>query len=372
MYRPALQRTEVLVVMAIVTAIVFYGTSALRVERKAPGYEVKIRAVKRMARALEVLKNYHLQQAVMVDPVNDPNETGLIGHQYSLITTDQGDLDAKISVLDPNMAAMVVDLLLRTGVKAGDTIVVTLTGSMPGANLAVYCAAYEMDLVPIIVTSLGASQWGANDENFTWLDMERVLRDSGVVDYHSRAATLGGGGDIGRRLSPKGRRLLRQAAKRNQVPLLEAKSLNEIIRKRLALLESFTPLKNYRAYVNVGGGAAALGGAQPARLLKPGLLTVRDLQELPGRGLIHRLGSRGIPVIHLLNIKRLFKQFNYPYAAVPSPPPGVGPLFAEERYNLTAVSLGLAFILTMVVGVALYSRYHIRLSYRPEEIDGYL
>ena len=36
------------------------------------------------------------------------------------------------------------------------------------------CAVNAMGLIPMVITSVGASQWGANHADFTWLDMESI------------------------------------------------------------------------------------------------------------------------------------------------------------------------------------------------------
>ena len=100
---------------------------------------------------------------MFIEQENDPNETGLVGSQFSLITTDEGDLDAKLTTLDPNFAAAMVELLNQAKLERGDTIAIMLTGSMPGANMAMLIACNVMDIYPIIISSIGASQWGAND-----------------------------------------------------------------------------------------------------------------------------------------------------------------------------------------------------------------
>lgn len=128
-----------------------------------------------MAGAMQLLKEVRLEKGVFIDRENDPNETGLVGSQFSLTTTDEGDLDAKLTTLDPNFSAAMVDLLNQAGLQPGDTIAVMLTGSMPGANMAMLIACDAMDIHPVVITSIGASQWGANDPDMTWLDMEKLL-----------------------------------------------------------------------------------------------------------------------------------------------------------------------------------------------------
>ena len=66
----------------------------------------------------------------------DPNTTGLIFKEDSPIRSSIGDLEAKQTVLKPNFAALVVDNF-KSRVNRGDTVAIGMTGSMPGANIAV-------------------------------------------------------------------------------------------------------------------------------------------------------------------------------------------------------------------------------------------
>ena len=74
-------------------------------------------------------------------------------------------------------------------------VAVGLSGSFPAMNVAVYSALYELGVEPIIISSTAASQWGANDPNFTWLDMEAVLRKADVfpVECVARGYLIGSG-----------------------------------------------------------------------------------------------------------------------------------------------------------------------------------
>ena len=40
-----------------------------------------------------------------------------------------------------------------------------------------------MGITPITISSLGASQWGANQIDFTWLDMESILVKNGLYSH---------------------------------------------------------------------------------------------------------------------------------------------------------------------------------------------
>lgn len=372
MFRPAIQRLEVLVGMAIVSLVVFYSASSITMKNQEVAYEIKIAAAQRMEKAMSVLKEYRMADAIFIDDVNDPNETGLVGRQFTYITTDEGDLNAKISVLDPNVSAMIVDYLVRAGVNSGDTVAVTLTGSMPGGNLAVVCALEEMGVVPIILSSVGASQWGANIEDFTWLDMETELFRTGVISFRSEAASLGGGSDIGRRLSPKGRELILEAIQRNEIDVIESSDLANAVSRRINRFEAHLPVSQYKAFINVGGGAAVLGDAATARILPPGLTTRMDFDSMRNGGVMARFGRANVPVIHILNIHAMFAQFEYPYAATPSPALGEGSFYASERYNPWTTAIALVILLGMVITVGLNSKRKIKTHLEQYEPDSYV
>ena len=97
-------------------------------------------------------------------------------------------------------------------------------------NVAVYSAIHELGIEPIIISSTAASQYGANDPNFTWLDMEAALRRSQVFPYKSVAASLGGVGDDAIGLTKRGRIMLERAIERNKIPPLTDIDAEEICR----------------------------------------------------------------------------------------------------------------------------------------------
>ena len=172
---PAIQKTSTLVILSAIALVSFVVSINSTTIDISPSYDMKIKAANLMRESMVELKNVRMEASVFIDDENDPNETGLVGSPFSLITTDEGDLDAKLTTLDPNFSAGMVELMLRMNLQKGDTVAILLTGSMPGANIAILTAVNAMGLVPIVITSVGASQWGANQTDFTWLDMESIL-----------------------------------------------------------------------------------------------------------------------------------------------------------------------------------------------------
>lgn len=373
MFRPVIQKTRFLVVLAGMNLLLFYWASQSIVIEKADGYDEKIKAAQIMKNSMDVLRSHQLggQNIQLDDFANDPNYTMLVGTQFSHITTDRGDLDSKLSTLNPNFAAMIVDMLIQADVEKGDTIAVTLTGSMPGANIALYAASLAMEVTPVVISSVGASQWGATDPYFTWLDMESVLYTEGVTPFKSVAASLGGGGDIGRGLIRKGKELLWEAIYRNDLPLIQEENLSENIQKRMDVFKQFLPSFHYSAFVNIGGGAAAVGPAINSKLIPPGVSQPEALKKLSGLSVIRSFAKKQIPVIHILNIQELILQYQLPFAPIPTPEPGEGELFSTPKYNKAVTVIALITAVGLLIGVGYYSHHQIRErmeSYEPESI----
>ncbi len=313
----------------------------------AEAYRMKFEAVRLMQRAEEVIRETKRARGIVMDPRNDPDRTGVIGPQFTLITTDRGAQGAKALAAHANFAAAVTQMMLQGGVRANDLVAVGMTGSLPGFNLAVLAACRAIGAEPVIITSIGSSMFGATDPSLTWLDMESVLVESGLWPYRSCAASLGGGGDAGRGLSPAGRQLLTDAIQRSGVRLLDPPSLLEAVKLRVALYDSVARVrrKRIRMYVNVGGGVASLGGAQNGRLIPPGLTHRIAARNYPNRGVINVLGERHMPILHLLQVEKLAREFGIVDAGSNAVKPGTGLLFIKYQYNLWLVALCTAILL---------------------------
>ena len=146
--------------MAIINIVLFYIVSNTIIYKQREGYNLRVEAAEKMQNALTLLKNELGREFEWFD--RDPFDTRLIfNRRFSPLLTDIGKYQAKATVLKPNFAALVVDNLIKAGVQKGDTVAVSMTGSMPGANIAVLMACETMDLHYVSISSLGASEWGA-------------------------------------------------------------------------------------------------------------------------------------------------------------------------------------------------------------------
>ena len=215
-------------------------------------YDLKLEAATQAERAYAAVRHHRGLEGATLDLVNDPAGTGLIGPEISPITNASGDLEAKLTSLNPNFAAVLVQYFRQAGLKPGDPVAVAVSGSFPGMNICLFAAMETMDLRPVVITSVGASNWGANSPDFTWLDMETLFFEKGIFHTRSQAATFGGGNDMGRGLSPAGRQLLHDSIIRNDVPFIESKNIEDAISQRMTFYEGESRGRPYSLYVNVG------------------------------------------------------------------------------------------------------------------------
>ncbi len=111
----------------------------------------------------------------------------------------------------------------------GTPVVIVLSGSFVGGNIAAIAAAEALGLRPVVIASLGASMWGATDPAFNWLDMMAALRERGVIRARVAAAVLGGDGAVGGSMDAAGVAALRASAARDGVPVVEARPLAALI-----------------------------------------------------------------------------------------------------------------------------------------------
>ena len=373
---PAIQKTSTLVALSLLSLVCFIVSINVKTIDVSPSYSHKVEAANLMKKAMAILKSHRMEQSVFIDIQNDPNETGLVGDSFSLITTDEGDLDSKLTTLDPNFSAAIVELMDQLNLSKNDTVAVLMTGSMPGANMAVLAACKALDVVPVSITSIGASQWGANQVDFTWLDMESILFNNDMIPARSVAASIGGRNDMGRLLSPAGRKIITENIKAHGLPLIRKDRLANNIQERMSIYSSFQPIKNYKAVINVGGGVASLGTSFNLKLLPPGIVHRSDITPIgrPGgiEGIFSKFIHSNVPGLHILNIRPLTERFKMPFAPIPIPEIGSGSLYADERYNLWVAGLCLLIVSGSVFTVGLQSKRKIKEHLIQHEPDSLL
>lgn len=350
--RPWTQRADLFLIALAVLGIGFHFLVEKSRMLKPQAYmEQKMAAATRTVRCFEAIRQHRIGGAGGIDPENDPEGSGLIGQEFTLTTTDRGVLEAKLTSVNPNFAALFVQYFHDVGLRPGDALAVAMTGSFPALNISALVAAEEMRLEPCVITSVGASMWGANDPDFTWLDMEKLLNDRGLLHTRSLAASLGGSNDRGRGMSPRGRELLGRAVTRNGIPLIKRPTVDEAIQDRIALFDEAAWPRGIRAYVNIGGSSASIGTRLNGTLIKSGVNQTLRPYNWSMRGALHEYARRGVPVIHILRVATLAERAGFPVAPEIIPAVGEGAIFHREVYDLKVVIPLLAIFALLCFGV---------------------
>lgn len=384
---------------AVVAALAIVGLIAVEVfpsEEKQPYYAEKMLAARKAQEAFELLADTSERKGLALRLKTDPSGSRMIGEVLSPITSGSGSLVSKQTSVNPNFAAVVVEWLKEVGVKPGDVVAVGVSGSFPAMNVNVYSAIHELGLEPIVISSTAASQWGANDPGFTWLDMEAVLRKNEVFPYKSVAASLGGVGDEAIGLSKRGVRMLERAIERNEVvalaeahqdqeeeePELEAEPVEEpgrslalvdedLVEERMRVYYEAAGDRPIKAYVNVGGGTVSVGTKVGKKKFHPGLNTrlPRGIEDAPP-SVLGAFLDVGVPGIHVTQIVDLAERYGLEIAPRTTPEVGTGDIFQKRQPNrwLAGIVLALILLSLFVIARAPWGTRMLRTTIPPESI----
>jgi poly-gamma-glutamate system protein len=319
-----------------------------------------IRAVSLMSRAIGEIRRYREKQGPQIDARFDLNRTGLVGLETSPITTSLGHLEAKRTATNPGFAGAVVRMFREAGMRRGDFVAVGASGSFPGLILATLSAAEAMDLRPLVVASLGASNWGGNDPDWTWIEVSACLRRAGILKVEPLAYALGGDRDIGADMTAEGRDILERKIRATSRPLLRETDLPAGVASRMAAFEAGAGGEPIKAFVNVGGSYVDMGTDGEVLKLRPGFNAAADVvvPSIERRGLIQEMALRGIPVIHLLYVKGLCDRYGLPWDPFPLPGPAA-PDSVRRRFPRPAFLI--VYLAGVILGLAWQARSKLRM-----------
>lgn len=304
-------------------------------------YATMVNAAKIMREGMDVLKPLRAQIAP-INPEFDPQRSGLVGLENSIITTNQGGRESKQTTVNPNWAAVAVKLLADAGVGEGDLVAVTVSGSFPAMNLAVYSALEALGADAIIIASASSSQWGANVPGFAWLDMERELRRAGVISMKPIYASLGGIEDRGIGISDEGIDALKRSIDRADINFIDPANYQEAVADRIAIFREYSAERSYKAFVNVGGGATIVGPPGIDDMFKSGLQKDAPARAFAVDTVMGYFLQEQIPGIHFIGIKNLANRYGLPIAPIEPVPVGNGGIYSATVYNRwLAIVLGL-------------------------------
>jgi poly-gamma-glutamate system protein len=187
----------------------------------------------------------------------------------------------------------------------------------------------EVELLAII--SLGASQWGANQPEFSWLEIEECLRQAGFNQHRLLALSWGGEDDSGKEYPEDFRKRTLEKASNLNLKFLETGSLEQRVQQHLKLYFEAAGEKGIKAFINLGGSSVSLGQDASILELSPGLTSVKKIPPEKSRGMIQEMARLGIPVIHFLNIRQLIEAYNFPWDPQPLPQPGENLFWPDDQ-----------------------------------------
>lgn len=301
-------------------------------------YEIQVDAARRLEGYFAAVRSYQEELGIPLSE-DDIHKTGMIGLPYTGITTTVGALEAKRTAAWPDMAALCVRMLYEAGVRPGDTVGAGFSGSFPGMNLAVVAACESMNVELVCISSVGASTYGANNPELTFPEMMYHLKHSGLIHAQSAAVTMGGYRDVGSDMDKDLADQIKQRLTDLGLNLVEEADFQSNLELRETLYLQEGPIN---CFVAVGGNLTSLGQGEAGVSLGQGVLRPeRTLRIDESSGLVQRYLARGLPVINLLNIKKIMADYSMPYDPVQWPPIGQSAVYSDIQYERNWIFLGL-------------------------------
>ena len=345
-------------------ALLSYGLfNWLGLGARPADYSYKLEASRRTLAAERAIGDAKGSDPVAIQVAGDDVQAAMIGLATSAITTDPGSLRSKVTSTNPNFAGAIVSMLRQAGVRKGDVVAVSYTGSFPALDISTITAIETLGAEPIIISSVGASTWGANDPELTILDMESLLFQQGIIKHKSVEASIGGDFQT-HPLTSEGRKLAAAAMKRNGVPPSSALNIRESVDKHAATYRRIAGDRPIKAFVNVGGGLASKG---VGGTFDPGLNVATPGGDIVSGGLIERMQNDGVPVINLVDIKKLAQQYKLPVNPPTTPGLGEGGLYRDWLQLRIVAGL-------LVVGLTalfFFARFTVLAPASDEAVDTY-
>ncbi len=319
--------------------------------RAAEFRAAELRAARQMKAALKALSEDAQARGETPEPRTDPNRSGIIGLEWSPITTTLGSLPAKRSAAQPDAAALMARLFVEAGIKPGDLVAVESSGSFPGFAIASLVAAGSLGATATASLSIGSSTWGANRPGFTLPDMVLALERRGILADLPISVSPGGSDDIGRDMEKAALEAAMSRAEASGARIIREADLGRDVAARKAFLES---RGKPRIFVSIGGNWAAAGPGE-ALLGRTGLLCLKDFPggRVSGHGLVQSFLRDGLPVIRILDVEDLCARTGLAYDPRPWPGEGKSGLYRGKAASPLVILAGPILAIAAVLALRL-------------------
>ncbi len=339
---------RILLVIFIIAIAGYFLVANFKTRVQNPAYPEQVAAAETMLEAMEVLREVSRERGFGVSRDLDPNQTGLIGQEFTELTTSTGYIDSKRTSTNPDFAALMVKYFRDAGLKKGDYVGIGGSGSFPSLILASLCAVKILELRPIIIYSVGASMYGATIPGWTFIDMLDALNREGIFQYRVVAVSMGGVEDRARGFFRENRELMLEIMEKSGAEIIYEDELIDSIERRKEIYTEESDGGGIACFVNIGGASANYGTTLLSLNISPGLIKERAIStDEPERGLIFDYLDKGVPVVHLLNIRSIASREGIPIDPVPFPSPGTSGVYFEDSHPRSLI----IFLLSVLVVV---------------------
>ena len=346
---------KIYLISSLLILILGFFLTVILANREAGEYEEAQRnAMERMERAEAYIKERIIEKGIEIEDI-DLNRTGLIGPEFTELTSTPGEEGAKRSTLNPEFAAVLLRYFHDAGLKEGDTIAIGSSGSFPGFLIAALTAASEMKIEARVIASLGASMHGATRVEYNIFNILEDLKNSGEADFSLVGVSCGGEGDKGGSVmegflyegtAELSYEMTKNEAERTGAVFIYEDTLSESIEKRLEIYG-----EDIKLFINIGGASTNLGTGSYSLDFPPGLvMSIDKIPEGKDRGLIFEYMDKGIPVINLLSIKKICQMNSIAFDPIPLPSSSSSVFYSKVTYNpiIIIVTLLSAFSILLV------------------------
>ncbi len=349
----------VLIIWSLLMAVAVALTLTTPTSDKNKLYDEQIKATELSLSAMKSLNEYRDSLGIPLS-LNDTYSCGLIGDRWSTITTTSGLLEAKKTSINPNFAAVFVDMFREAGLRGGEQVGLIMSGSFPALNISAMAALQTYKLDPCIMVSIGASSYGANNPQLTYFDMAEYLWRAGVFTNRIDYVSLGGSNDAGDDFfSSTDKEAIMSRIDTSGITFINESNYAENIALRTEKIIKKCP--DIKLLINIGGNLVSMGKDEDGFTGKNGLivssyLKVSEEKSTENMGLLDTFLSKGVNVIQMLNIKGIALEYGLKYNAAVIPEVGEGDVYYEEVYNLGIPIFGIV----ISIGLGIFYYYYRR------------
>lgn len=325
-------------------------------------YEEQIASATLAKTAMEKIKERKIELGISF-PKEDVYQSGMIGEWFSDITTTSGMIGAKRTAINPDFAAVYIDMFREAGLKKGDQIALVVSSSFPTLNISALAAIQVYELDACVMASIGSSTYGANNVDFTFFDMAEYLYNEGILTTRIDYVSFGGANDDGYEFPEEVRKSILDRINKSGVEFLCESDFEKNIKMRTDLILNECP--DIKMLISVGGTLVAMGEGDTGSTLYRGLVQptyLRTNKKVNDSkyGLLDTFLNRGVPVIQMLNIKGIALDYGVSYDPDVMPQIGTCDAYYEVSYNIDIPIISICLSLGLLVAYFVYQKKKIK------------